>query len=175
MRDRILSKVKWQFAIVCLEDVFIFSRSAEKRLDQPRTVIGLLSKAGESLKRNKCYLLEDRIEYLRHIVQPYRLGISTKATNSFHRLQHTTVVTELKSFLALCNVLRRFVASFARIAAALNFRLKKTSALYFGRLNKTEIEALESLQHRLLPPLILLLPRTSRRYTLLTDAFDKQV
>lgn len=83
-------------------------------------------------------------------------------------------MTELKSFLGVCNLFRRFVPNFARIAALLNRKSEKGPTFHFGKLNETKIEALETLQYRLLSPPILALLRPNGRYTLDTDVCDKQ-
>lgn len=51
----------------------------------------------------------------------------------------------------------------------------KDQRLHLGRLNETEIEAFEALQHRLLLLTIMALPRLNGHYTLETDAYDKKV
>lgn len=84
--------------------------------DVPR----LLSRAGIPVRLKKCFFFADPIDYLSHLKMPGRLLISTKATDSIHKLQHPIDMTELESPLGLCNVFRRIVPNFARIAALLN-------------------------------------------------------
>lgn len=78
----ILSTVKWDFALVYLDDVANFSRSIGEHLDHLRTVLELLSGAGVSLRLKTCFIFENHSDYLGHVTQPGTLDISTKATNA---------------------------------------------------------------------------------------------
>lgn len=105
MMDVILSTVSCQLVLVCLYDVIIFFRSVEEHLDLVQTVLGPFSRTSISMRLNKCLFLEDRINYLSHVIQAWRPGMSTKASDSTCGLQHFTDVTELRSFTSLCNVI----------------------------------------------------------------------
>lgn len=126
------------------------------------------------MKLKECFFFQDCIRYFGHVIQRARPGISTKATDEISGLQHITKVTELKSFLGLCNVFRRFVPNFARVAALLRRRMEKNKSYHFGRLNETAVETMETVKHRLLSLLILSPPRPDGRYTFDTDAHDKK-
>ena len=69
---------------------------------------------------------------------------------------------ELRSFLEMCNVYRRFFHRFAKIAAP----LRKTDAEY---------PTFEAVNRRLVSPPIFAVPRYGRKYTLDTDACGHQV
>lgn len=66
--DSLLSIVKWQLALVHLDDVVIFLRAIEEHLDHIRTVLGILPRAGVPLGLRRCLLFKDRIEYFGHIL-----------------------------------------------------------------------------------------------------------
>ena len=71
--DIILATVCWQFAIVYLDDIIIFSKSLDEHLNHIRIVLSLLREAGMTIKLRKCYFLQQRVEYLGHIVAPGQL------------------------------------------------------------------------------------------------------
>lgn len=66
--DVVLASVKWQFALVYLDDIIVFSQSIDDHFDHLRTVLTLMLEAGFSLKLNKCFLLRKELEYLGHII-----------------------------------------------------------------------------------------------------------
>lgn len=73
-----------------------------------------------------------------------------KATDANRRLQYATNVTDFKSVLVLLNIFGRFVPAVLHIASMWNRNLEKNQRYHFGRMDKTEIEALETAQNRLL-------------------------
>lgn len=149
--------------------------SLEEHLDYILTVLSLLSRSGVWLKLNKWCFLKACSDFLGHVMPPGRLAILTKATGAIQRLQHPMNVTDLKSFLGLCNEFCRFVPNFASITAPLNSTLEKDQPLHFKVLNETGIEALETLQQLLFSPPILSLLRPNARYMFDTDACDKKI
>lgn len=77
------------------------------------------------MELKKCLFFDGRIDYLGRIVQPFRLGKATEEPDVMCRLQQATSVTELKSFIGLCNVFRQFVLNLTGIDVMLNCKLEK--------------------------------------------------
>jgi hypothetical protein len=81
--------------------------------------------AGLTLNLKKCYFLKDTVDYLGHVIRPGQLSVAEKNTAALKDMTHPTTQTDLRSFLGLCNVYRRFVKGFVKIAAPLNILLRK--------------------------------------------------
>lgn len=81
----------------------------------------------------------------------------------------------MRSFLGLCNVFRRFVPNFSRIAAPLNKNVAKGQPATFDGLDETEQAAYETLKKALIRPPVLALPQLDGHYIIYTDACDEQV
>lgn len=111
-----------------------------RNLDIIQTILALLSRARVSLIVRKCLFFEDRIDYLAYVIQPRRFGILTKATDAMRGQKQPTIVTEIKSYLGLCNVFIRFVPNFGCISELLNCKLGTNQCFCFGRLKETEFE-----------------------------------
>ena len=79
---------------------------------------------------------------------------------SIERARAPTNQTELGSFLAMCNVYRRFVQGFSKIAAPLNKKTSKNQPYEFSTLIDTEYAAFEELKRCLVSPTFLALPAT---------------
>ena len=121
--DIILSRVKWETALVYLDDVIVYSRTVTEHMAYVREVMRLLHTAGVSLKLAKCAFFDTSVTYLGHVVRPGRLEVERRNIIAMERARAPTNQTELRSFLRMYNVYRRFVQGFAKIAAPLN---KKT-------------------------------------------------
>ena len=85
----------------------------------------MLKNAGMTLKLKKCQFLQQRVDYLGHIVSPRKLAVASKSVEAVKKMRPPHDVSSLRSFLGLCNVYRRFVPNFARIATPLTKKLKK--------------------------------------------------
>ena len=65
------------------------------------------------------------MEYLGHIIRPGELHVHSKNVSALAEAKPPRTETELRSFLGMCNVYRRFVDHLAKIAAPLTSMLKK--------------------------------------------------
>ena len=110
------------------------------------------------------------MDYLGHVIRPGHLSVAEKNTAALKVAKHPTTQTELRSFLGLCNVYRRFVKGFSKIAAPLNLLLRKGETPQLGPLSSEHVSAFETLRDALLNPPILDLPRIEDVFTLDTYA-----
>lgn len=115
-----LSPLLCQFALVYLDDINIFSLAAVEHIEQARTVLLLLHRAGVMLILSKCNFFSDEIDCLGHVMHAGQFGLASHATHAMQDISLPRNVTELKSFFGLFNVYRRIIPNFARIAASLN-------------------------------------------------------
>ena len=173
--DILLSGFRWKTCLVYLDDIIIFSKSAEEHLKHVEQVLSVLRTAGLSLKLSKCNFFTDTVDYLGHVIRPGLLQVATKNTEAIKGFQHPKTQTNLRSFLGMCNVYRRFVPNFARVAAPLNAFLTKGQQFNLPPFNEEQATAFEMLKEALTSPPILKLPRTDLEYSVDTDACDYQV
>ena len=116
----ILSGVKWQNALVYLDDLIIFSADAESHLSHLDTVLTLLGKHGVTLRAQECHLFTNEVEYLGHVVRPGRLSVNMKILKAIKKASLPQTQTQLRSFLEMCNDYSRFTVDFAKTAKPLN-------------------------------------------------------
>ena len=76
--DIILSGLKWQICLVCLDNVIIFSANTEQHFKDVDTVLHRLPEAGVTLNLEKCTWFSDEVEYLGHIVRLGQLHVHNK-------------------------------------------------------------------------------------------------
>jgi hypothetical protein len=111
--------------MVYLDDFIVFSPSYEEHIRDLDTVLGRLYGAGLALKLKKCFFFKETVNNLGHVIQPGELAVATKNTEAVRHAKAPTTPTVLRSFLGRGNVYRRFVPSFAKIAAPLKALLRK--------------------------------------------------
>jgi len=173
--DMILAGEKWQICLVYLDDVIVFSRSPEEHLQHLDEVLTLLGKAGVTLKARKCHFFQEEVEYLGHVIRPGRVHVLGKNLRALRGLRYSETQTQMKSFLGMRGVYRRFVADFAKIAKTLtaltNTKLPKKLPPPSGK----ETDAFEILGGRLLDAPILALPKRHGQYIVDVDASYEQL
>lgn len=123
--EAILTSVKWQFALVHFNDIVIFSKTPGKHIDHDKQEIALLERVEVTLELKKCFFFTDTIDILEHIIRPRRLELAAHNADVIRNIKETRNITDLRTTLGLHNIFRRFVSSFARIAAPLNRKLQK--------------------------------------------------
>ena len=102
------------------------------------------------LKLPKCYFFKTSVDYLGHIVTPGRLEVAKRATEAVEKALPPLNATERRSFLGLCNVYRRFVLNFSRLAKVLNLKLRMDQPDKWGDLTDDEMLALTTFKSRLI-------------------------
>lgn len=143
--DIIQSPIKCRFALVYLDNVVVFWRLLCCYANHRKRVLFLLQDARVTLKSKKCNFFTGTTDYFDHVTCSWRLEIATHRTDSIKGLKPLTNITKLCSFFGLCNVFRRLVHSFARMAAPLSNKLKKDWPKHFGALIAEEPHELNKL------------------------------
>ncbi|CAN8071938.1 unnamed protein product, partial [Agarophyton chilense] len=115
------------------------------------------------------------VEYLGHIIGPGTLEVAPSNIRAVQKVKLPRSQTDIRSFIGLCNVNRRFVKEFGKIAAPLNKKLQKGDPGRFENLSNDEMDTFEELKRALLSPPTLALPKRGLPYTLDTDASNAQI
>lgn len=136
----------------------------------------LLKNSGVNLKLKKCFFFRNKMEYIGHMISPVSLEAAPQETTAIEKLKPPSNVIDLRFFLGLFNVFKRFLPNyFARISAPLNLKLRKGQLTTFDILNEEELGALPKLQRRLVKAPVLALPKSKGEYVVETNACDRQV
>lgn len=72
-----LSTARWQFSLVYLADVVVFSCSASEYIDNVKHVLMILDDARAAVKLKKRNFFTETIHYLGHVIYPGRLEIAS--------------------------------------------------------------------------------------------------
>jgi RNase H-like domain found in reverse transcriptase/Reverse transcriptase (RNA-dependent DNA polymerase)/Integrase zinc binding domain/Integrase core domain/Chromo (CHRromatin Organisation MOdifier) domain len=172
--DVILSPVKWKSCLIYLDDVIVYSSSLEQHVKDLDVVLDLLGKAGASLRLEKCHFFQQKVKYLGHVVLPGKLQVDQSKTDTVKAAALPRTKTELRSFLGLCGVYRRFIPSYAKVAAPLTRMLRGDLPEPYN-LNELQREAFEKLKQSIISPPVLALPRLTGELVLDTDSSDEQL
>ena len=173
--DIILSKVRWKYVLVYLDDIIVFSNGEKQHLQHLETVLKMLREAGATLRLAKCDFFKREVTYLGHVIRPGKLAIYGKNLEAITKALPPMNKTQVRSFLGMCNVYRRFVQGYTRIAHPLTQKICKDQPESWDTLAEEELRAFEQLKRNLVTAPILALPREGHAYTLDTDASEYQL
>ena len=123
--DILLSGVKWKTCLVYLDDVIVFRKSVDDHVAHMDEALRILGDAGISLKLRQCEFFQNKVSYLGNVIFPRKLAIAKESTKAFEKAAFQRDLTQLRSFLGACNVYRRFIKGFAKIAHLLHQILTK--------------------------------------------------
>ena len=127
------------------------------------------------LKLRKCECFVEKIKYLGHVVRPGTLEIDAARIAALEQVRYPQTQTQLRSFLGLCNVYRRFVPHYAKIAHPLNQLLKKGQPVQLEGFDEPCKKAFHKRKEAILAPPVLALPKKDLPYSVDTDASDYQI
>jgi len=173
--DNILSGLKWQICLVYLNDFIIFSANARQHVKDVDTALHRLREAGVTLNLEKCTWFSDEVEFLGHIVRPGQLHVDNKSVDALKDAKFPTTKTQLKSFLGICHVYRRFVKDFAKRAKPLNTLPRAEIPPDLPPPTDVDFAALEDPGNALLCPPVLALPKANRKLVVDVYACADQV
>ena len=115
-----LNEQIFQILLVYLDDILIFSKTFEEHLERLEMVLKRLREHGLKLKLEKCTFLRRRVTYLGHEVSGAGIAPDPQKIAVVQEWPVPQTVKELRTFLGFASYYRRFIESFAKIAAPLH-------------------------------------------------------
>ena len=165
LMNGIVNKFDW--ALAYLDDIIIFSNSAEEHLQHLEEIFDELIAAGLKLKREKCDFFKKEIHYLGHIISTDGIRPLPDKLKSIQDMPAPTNPKEIRQFLGLAGYYRKFVPRFADYSRALTKLTRKDAKFVWSK--ECEV-SFQFLKNALCTEPILKYPDLDKSYTLFTDA-----
>ncbi|CAC5410503.1 Retrovirus-related Pol polyprotein from transposon 297,Retrovirus-related Pol polyprotein from transposon 17.6 [Mytilus coruscus] len=171
--SNVLRGLNWQFVLVYVDDLLVFSRSFDEHLSHLEQVFTRLRDANLTLKPSKCMFAAKEVKYLGHIISKESIKVYPEKTKAISTFSVPTRQKQVGSFLGMCTYYRRFVDSYSKIATPLNGLLKKERERSF-KWNK-ECQVAFDLKQVLLTPSVLAYPDMNKPFMLTCDASNSAI
>jgi hypothetical protein len=155
------------FVLIYLDDIMIFSNTAEEHLAHIRVVLQRLRDHKLYAAPKKCKFFQTRIEWLGHIVSNQGIEVDPRKTDSVNEWPTPKTVLQVMSFLGLASYYRRFIQDFSQVAAPLTNLTRKDRTFVWGEAEESSFQTLKTLLTKT-PVLVLASPDFP--FTLHTDA-----
>lgn len=117
--NSLFSRYLDKFIVVYLDDILIFSNTAEEHLEHLRLVLEVLRQERLYAKLSKCQFFQTEVDFLGHKVSNGHIKVDPVKVAAVAEWPRPTSVAELRSFLGMVNYFRRFIENHARICKPL--------------------------------------------------------
>jgi len=119
-------------ALPYIDDLIIPAENEEEAIHRLKIVLKRAEEYGLEINKRKCQLLEQRIEFLGHVIENGKLYPSPEKTKAVLKFPEPRTIKQVQSFLGLTGYFRKFIPNYSRIANPLSNLLKKNQIFQFG-------------------------------------------
>ncbi|KAK9876430.1 hypothetical protein WA026_012743 [Henosepilachna vigintioctopunctata] len=168
LMNNILKYYLGKICYVYMDDVVIFSDTAEQHLADIHNVLEAFKKDNLKIQLDKCHFFQTEIEFLVHIITPEGIKPNPKKLKAITNFPIPKTQREIKSFLGLVGYYRKFIPNFSKISKPLTVCLKKEAKINID--DPKYIEAFQICKRNLLNDPILKYPDFEKPFVLTTDA-----
>lgn len=167
LMDSVFSEIKFKFVYHYLDDLVVYSKSAQEHLEHLREVFMRLRQAGLTVNPAKVVFAGSAMKFLGHVVSGEGISISPERVDVINQFPTPRNVKQVARFVGMANFFRKFISGFAEKAAPLNELRKKGAAFMWG---PTQEASFAALKEALKSAPVLTLPDFNSEFILQTDA-----
>src|SRR6266540_5672267 len=122
---KVLSSYLYDFVIVYLDDIIIFSQTIEEHLQHMRKVLEALRQAGLKLKLEKYEFTKKQLKYLGFIVGKFGIKPDPEKVRAIMDQPALSNQMQIRSFLRIIGFFRNHIQEFSTIVASMTNLLTK--------------------------------------------------
>ena len=159
----------FNFTIAYLDDIIIFSKTAEEHLNHIRQVFTKLRSSHLSMKLSKCHFFMKEIQYLGHILSTKGIRPLPWKTQVIQYMHPPKIPKQVHTFPGLVGYYRKFIRNFAKIAKPLTLLTHQKAKFEWS---PTHHNAFLMLKESVIQASILHYPDPKKHYIVYTDASD---
>jgi hypothetical protein len=156
-----------KFVLVYLDDILVFSQTADDHLAHLEAVLHQMDKYKLYTKLPKCTFNATEVKFLGHIVGQNSVKPDPQKVQAVQDWAQPRDVSQLRSFLGLTNYFSKYIEHYARVALPLTALLNKGVPFHFGPAAQA---AFAELKARLASAPVLAIADPSKPYQVVADA-----
>ena len=107
--EDLFSGILWKFVLVYIDDIIVFSRSAEEHLQHLHQLLEILENSGVTVNPKKCHFAYPSIRALGHQVSRLGLGTLQEKTDAIAKLRFPETVSQLEINMGLFKYYRCYI------------------------------------------------------------------
>ena len=113
------------FAANYLDDIIVFSRTAEDHLDHLEKVFTALKRADLKIKASKCEFFKSYVCYLGFLIGESGIRCDKSKVEAINKITTPTSIKEVRHFNSMCSYYQKFIPHFSDITKCFNDMTKK--------------------------------------------------
>ncbi len=129
--------------LVYVDNVLMKYSSVEDHLKEIDHVLNQLTTAGAKIALNKGQWCKTKVNYVRLFVRRNGIEAQSNRTQAIQSIETPTNVSELRSFLEVCNYSQQFIENYADIARPLTSLLKNDEPFVWTKAQDTAMSQLK--------------------------------
>ena len=165
--DLVLKNLTGTECWVFIDDVIVYSDTAEEHAKRLSDVLERFRRASLQLQPEKCVFAKEKFTYLGFELSHRGIEVSPNKVKAVQNFPTSKSVKDVRSFLGLASFYRRLVPHFADIAKALTQLTKKDKIWDW---NQECQESFDNLKSKLTNTTVLVFPDFKVQFILTTDA-----
>ena len=172
--NNIIGYNRWNYVLVYLDDILIFSKSFQEHMKHLREIFTILNHHNFTLNLEKCSVAKQSIEFLSHTITADSIVPMKERIQAILDIPQPTTLAQANKFIGKIGWYRKFIPEFAKIAAPIHKvtnKTKNTKKEFFW--SEEQKAAANKLKNMLTTePLMLKYPNPTAPFILSTDASE---
>ena len=165
--QRVFRDKLYRGVMVFIDDILIYSRTAEEHAELVEWVLKRLTDEGYYAHPDKCEFFQKEVSFLGHVVSEKGVAVQQHKVASVSNWPQPRNKKDVRAFLGLTGYYRKFIPEYSAIAAPLTDLTRETVKFEWS---EKEQVAFDDLKKRLTSAAVLAHPDPSRQYVVSTDA-----
>ena len=155
------------FAANYLDDIIVFSRTAEEHMVHLEAIFEALQIADLKIKVSKCEFFKKHVSYLGFLIGETGIRCDRSKVEAINRITTPTSIEEVRQFNGMCSYYRKFISHFSEITKCFNDMTRKGATFKWT----AECDAaFRLLKEKLMENPILINPQLDKDYVIHCDA-----
>ena len=169
LMETVLAGLQFKICVIYLDDILVYGKGVDACLENLGLIFSRLQEAGLRLRPEKCFLLQQKVKYLGHIVSADGVAVDPSKYQVVEDWPVPNNLKEVQSFLGFLNYYRKFIKEFASVAKPLTMLTRK--GIDFEWTPAAQV-AFQILKKKLITAPIMAYPRNEGGFILDADASD---
>ena len=155
------------FAANYLNDIIVFSRTAEDHMEHLERIFTALQTADLKIKVLKCEFFKKHISYLGFLIGETGTHFDRSKVKAINKITTPTSIEEVRQFNGMCSYYQKFISHYSDISKCFNDMTKKGATFNWRKECDT---AFKLLKEKLMEDPVLISPQVDKDYVMHCDA-----